>query len=519
VIDVAVFESAGEFRREVIELDDHAANRGDQEVVAEHRGNRDEKTSHGGDQRSADARSHGGQVRGAGRGHTRESIHDTPNCSKQTEEWRATDGGGEENHLALESQCILAYGAFHGGLHHAHLRGGYFRRRLQPGAEGFINVRTAEQLKAKFATPCPVHGENGRAVKSRTLPEKMQRLAIGAKQIEKAITHLACSPDNADLRNHDRPGDHRADEERPQHELAGQRGVLEGIEEPAGALGENWLGEKRCRNQSAIAVVYLMPSIKGQTSMKALALFVACTISSSTGAEEPRYDVLSKTLTPFLKVFAKDQKSENRAFSLKLRIEQATDLPVELRGASAEIALQAPDKLRLRGPLLGERFTIVRDDEKVWIAPGAVARALLDAAVAGKTLPKADKKFKLGEFRLPFPEKHLKLLTALFSVKDLGLDAVDGIECRVLDVSLMPELASSIEAEGWVGRLWIRSDYTPLRLTLARKGWHLVMRFDDVQFAKELPESMWQPGADEAGDVLELTPKEYSRFLRAIGGR
>jgi hypothetical protein len=259
--------------------------------------------------------------------------------------------------------------------------------------------------------------------------------------------------------------------------------------------------------------------IKGQSSVKLLVFLLACTFLPFSRAEEQRYDVLSKTLMPFLAVFAKDQKSEDRAFALKLRIEQASDLPTELRGVKAELALQAPDKLRLQGPLLGERFTMVRDDEKVWIAPGAVAKALLDAAVAGKTLPKADKKFKLGEFKLPFPEKQLKLLTALFSVKDLGFDVVDGIECRVLDVTLMPELASSIDAEGWVGRLWVKPDYKPLRLTLARKGWSMVLRFDEVQFAKSLPESTWAPGSEEAGDVLELTPKEYSRFLRAIGGR
>jgi len=236
-------------------------------------------------------------------------------------------------------------------------------------------------------------------------------------------------------------------------------------------------------------------------------------------AEENRYDVLSKTLNPFLSVFAKDRKSEEPGFALNLRVEQSTDLPTELRGSSAEIALQAPDKLRLRGPLLGETFTIVRDGDDVWISPGAAARALLEATVAGRELPKADKKFKLGDFRLPIPEKQLKLLTALFSVKDQGFDAVDGVECRVLDVTLMPELASSLDAEGWVGRLWVRPDYTPLRLTLARKGWNIVLRFDDVRFSKSMPGSTWKPGADEADDVLKLSAKEYSRFLRAIGGR
>lgn len=253
--------------------------------------------------------------------------------------------------------------------------------------------------------------------------------------------------------------------------------------------------------------------------MKPFVFLFAFVSLTASHAEESRYDVLSKTLTPFLAVFAKDRKTENRAFELKIRIEQMTNLDESFRGATAEIALEAPDKLRLRGPLLGEKFTIVRDDEDVWIAPGAVARALLDAAVEGRELPKADKKFKLGEFKLPFPEKHLKLLTALFSVKDQGYDTVDGVECRALDVTLLPELASSLEADGWVARIWIRPDYTPMRLTLARKGWNIVMRFDDVKLVNELPESTWEPAPDEKDDVLKLTPKEYSRFLRAIGGK
>lgn len=235
-------------------------------------------------------------------------------------------------------------------------------------------------------------------------------------------------------------------------------------------------------------------------------------------AEENRYDALSKTIMPFLGIFAKDRKTENRAFTLKVRIEQSSDLPSELNGASAQIALQVPDKIRLHGPLLGETFTLVREDEKLWIHPGAKARALLDAAIAGKELPPAAKKFKLGEFKLPFPEKQLIFLAALFTVKDLGAESIDGVECRAMDVALMPELAESLKAAGWAGRLWIRPDYTPARLTLAKKGWHIVLRFDDVQFAKELPDETWEPSSTEAGDVLRLEPEEYSRFLRAIGG-
>jgi hypothetical protein len=248
--------------------------------------------------------------------------------------------------------------------------------------------------------------------------------------------------------------------------------------------------------------------------MKPLVLLVLLALFPAARAEENRYDLLAKTITPFLSVFARDSKSDDRAFSLKARIEQGTDLPEELRGTKTELTLQAPDKLRLRGPLFGENYTLVRDGDRVWIAPGTVARELLDAS--SDKLPPPEKKFKLGNFQLPFPEKQLKLLTALLSVKDVGIEAIDGTECRVLDVTLMPELAKSFEAQGWIARLWITADHKPARITLARKGWNIVLRIDELDFAPDFPSSTWAPAPSE--DVLELKPSDYSRFLRAIGG-
>jgi hypothetical protein len=246
--------------------------------------------------------------------------------------------------------------------------------------------------------------------------------------------------------------------------------------------------------------------------MKPLAVFLACTFAAS--AAEHRYDAFAKCVLPFLNVLAKERKTDARAFSLKLRVEQGTDIPAEFLNAPAEIALQVPDKLRLHGPLRGETVTLLRVGESIWAQPGATARALLAAAVGGKTLPPPGKDFALGEFKLPFPEKQLVFLATIFDVKDHGFEPLDGVACRVLDVKLMPELAAELDGPPWIARLWITPDHRPARLTLARKGWHLVLRIDDVQFAKALPPETWQP----APDALELSVRDYSRFFRAIGG-
>ena len=259
---------------------------------------------------------------------------------------------------------------------------------------------------------------------------------------------------------------------------------------------------------------------KAKPSVRTLVLVLLLVAGTGAlrAAVEHRHDAFAKTVQPFLNIFAKERKSEDRAFTLKFRIEKSTDLPAEMLGQQAEMAVQVPDKLRLRGPLFGEIFTLVRDGEKIWISPGSKARALLNAATTGKELPPPDKKAKLTEFELPFSEKNLVFLPALFAVKDLGFEPLDGVECRVEDITLMPELADQVKTDGWIARLWITPDHKPARVTVARKGWNIVARIDAVQFAKQLPADTWKPAPEEQADLLELNPQEYDRFLSALAG-
>src|SRR5579862_9877615 len=103
---------------------------------------------------------------------------------------------------------------------------------------------------------------------------------------------------------------------------------------------------------------------------------------------------------PILNVFAKSTTNPNRALSFTARLEQMTDLPPELSGSRAEVALEYPDKLRLRAPILGEDITVCRKGQEIWAFPGSKVEALLSAAAA-KKLPKADPKFRLQPFALP----------------------------------------------------------------------------------------------------------------------
>ncbi len=239
-------------------------------------------------------------------------------------------------------------------------------------------------------------------------------------------------------------------------------------------------------------------------------------LTIATRAEENRYDLLGRTLMPFVNVFAKSTSSPNRAISFTLKLEQMTDMPPALAGSRAEIAVEYPDKLRLHGPVLGEDITICRKGQEVWAYPGSKVEALLATAAAAKKLPKADPKFQLKPFGLPLPEKDLVFLPALFQIKDVGSEPLDGTACRVMDLFLMPELARAMKAQGWGARAWLSSEAKPVRISVAKPGWLVVVRFENLTFAPKLPDSTWEPTSEQAGDVLKLDAVRYQQLLGTL---
>jgi len=245
-------------------------------------------------------------------------------------------------------------------------------------------------------------------------------------------------------------------------------------------------------------------------------LLSALLLFSAQATDDNRYDLVGRMLMPFLNIFAKSTTSPNRAVSFTLKLEQMTDLPPALAGSQAEVAVEYPDKLRLRGPIMGEDVTVCRKGQDVWAYPGSKVEALLAATTAAKKRPKADAKFQLKPFELPIPDKELVFLPALFQIKDIGSEPVDGDPCRVLDLFLMPELTRSLKAQGWGARAWIDAQAKPVRISVAKPGWMVVVRFEHLEFAPKLPENTWEPTSEQASDVLKLDAARYQQLLNTL---
>jgi hypothetical protein len=277
------------------------------------------------------------------------------------------------------------------------------------------------------------------------------------------------------------------------------------------------IGERLAIPQSPITI---LPSAKADSpavkTIRLVLLAALLAVPVATRADDNRYTVLGQVLMPFANVFAKNTKNPNRALQFSGRIELMTGLPPALVGSRAELAMEYPDKLRLRAPILGEEITVCRRGQEVWAYPGSRVRALLEVANAGKKLAKPDPKAQLPPFTLPVPESQLALLPVLFQVKDVGAEELDGAPCRVMDLFLMPELAKSLRQKDWAARVWVRDDKTPARLSIARTDSQFAFRFERVTFSKKLPPETWKPTAEQAGDILKLDAARYTQLIEAL---
>lgn len=244
---------------------------------------------------------------------------------------------------------------------------------------------------------------------------------------------------------------------------------------------------------------------------RAAICFLAALLSFRATAAENAYDMVGKALVPLAQVLVGSESAKNKALTAQLMLEQATGLPAEEAGRTVDIQLQSPDKIVVRGKVLGEAVTICRDGRQIWAYPGSKIDMLADL----RELPKADPDFALEPLHLPITDQQLVFLPALFKVRDAGEEVVGGVNCRVLDLVLMPELARALKAQDWSARLWVRPDYRPARVELIYRQMHAVISIKRLDYSPSLPPETWRPLPTEAQDVLVLTPSRYKQLIDA----
>ena len=101
-------------------------------------------------------------------------------------------------------------------------------------------------------------------------------------------------------------------------------------------------------------------------------------------------------------------------------------------------------------------------------------------------------------------------------MRELDPETLGGEPCRVLDLSLMPQLAAAWKLSACTARVWVKPDYKPARLQIISGSVHATILIQKLGFSSALPPSSWQPTPDQASDIIYLSPALVKQALDSL---
>lgn len=249
--------------------------------------------------------------------------------------------------------------------------------------------------------------------------------------------------------------------------------------------------------------------------LAALAVFAVSAGAQPLPPRENPYEVIGKVFQPFWGVLLAESNGANRAAEVDLVLAEAGGrLPKEMKGAALKARVQFPDKVLVEAPVLGEKFTVCRNGDKVWATPGRKVEFLLSNFHVAPKKPATTG----TPLSLPISAQQAIFLPALFSVPRADVAEVDdlnGETCRVISVKLMPELARATKAEDFQATLWVAPGHKIRRLQLARRDFTATIDVRQLNFLASLPESTWEPAAGNA-DIHRTDTSMLEGLLYAV---
>ena len=269
-----------------------------------------------------------------------------------------------------------------------------------------------------------------------------------------------------------------------------------------------------------------------------LALSYAGPVSAAPGAPAQRkgapapaakapsgMQVLTSALNKWADLIEPADGQPGRTFATRLTVIKGEGLPKEVRDLTADLAYQAPDRLRLSATVGKDAYAVGRNGQQLWVHMPAKQFGLVGSPDVPrfKAFPDEGDKTQMPAFKLPVAREQLALVPLLVHAKLGRPQEVEGQACHVLHLTLLPQAAELLgvsNPKDIKAELWVRaSDSLPVRVAAA-DGKKLDVQID---FAAPRLSDPWAADkwnlAPAAGDKIETVALAHLvRFLDVAPG-
>lgn len=231
-------------------------------------------------------------------------------------------------------------------------------------------------------------------------------------------------------------------------------------------------------------------------------------------AAESARDLLKRAMGPVVNVFSRDPVGDDRAFALRLRLGDATNQALELKGRRVEILCQPPDRLLWQMPALGTIVTISRRGQEFWAHPASRLAPIL-ARVDQRPASRDDAE-PFAPLRLPIPTRLFWAGLNLVRLRDGGAgvpgDNQGAGVCRRVEVT--PPFAKE---RGSIVRLWLHErEAVPAQIDFVSPSEHATVVLESARLLPGLPEASFDPKPEQAADLLRIPYAKMRPFMKLL---
>ena len=226
----------------------------------------------------------------------------------------------------------------------------------------------------------------------------------------------------------------------------------------------------------------------------------------------PPVQALTSVLNRWAEVAQPSAEQAPRTFVTRVRVVKAEGLPGAVDGLVADVAYEAPDRLRVSAVVGGKTYAVGRDGQRLWVDVPHKRLALLGKSGVPrfKTHPDELDTTQLPPFKAPMTPGGAALalaVTTKMSIEPARAGHAGEIGLRLL--SVVPQLQDDEV------KLWVReADLLPVGLAYADgEKVHLELEFENPRLEEPWPAAKWALRPD-AENVQTVALAHLVRFLK-----
>lgn len=227
--------------------------------------------------------------------------------------------------------------------------------------------------------------------------------------------------------------------------------------------------------------------------------------------------MLTESIQALLDILEPPADAQPRTFVTTMTVVQSDGVP-QAAGATARVAFQAPDHLRVIANVGGIDYRAGRDGNQIWVDEPGKHFALLGTPGVPRFAaePNSIDDSVIRPFALPISRTKLSLSTyVMISAKLLPPQNLNGAACQVLRLKARESLEDLIGFHGGEVELWVReSDHLPVRAIYSDSGkTHVQVDFTDTKLLAPFAADEWKLHPAAGDHVQTVAVSHLLRFI------